>query len=287
MTTILENEQEKSKFHDNFYKVNSKQFITEMTPLSVYILGLIWADGHINEKTNQISLSTTYPDADYFIPLFQSLGEWNIYKYEHKNHPTWKISCQIVTSNYFLSNFLKEHDYISKSWLSADKILSVIPDTLRPYWFLGLLDGDGCIMVYKNNKQKYGVVFSSGLDQNWEFVETLCKKINVNYSIQRVQSKHGNSSKFIMYGIKNCLIFLDFIYKNHDYGLPRKREKYKELLQINQIQKYKGVCFDKKRGWKAYTKTTKKEPQKHLGFFSCEETAIEAVKAYYQGSPPQ
>jgi len=44
---------------------------------------------------------------------------------------------------------LVDNDYKLKSYNSADKILSKIPNSLHHYFFRGLIDGDGCFYLNK------------------------------------------------------------------------------------------------------------------------------------------
>lgn len=267
----------------NDYSVISTQFTNVDTPISAYILGLIWADGYIKHSNHiySISLSTTYPDANYFIPLFLKTGKWKIYNFKHKNS-NWKLSCTIKTHNFYLSKFLTENDYITKSNASADKILSLIPENLQHYWFRGLLDGDGYIMT----GSKYSVGFASSIDQDWTYLEKLAKKLGIKYFISKRNYKSGQSSTFCISNRDDSLILLNYIYNNYisdNIGLSRKYNKYKNIVESKEKFDKKGVCLTRdKKFWRAYKhiKINGKYKQINLGFFDNKEMAIKAVQDY-------
>ena len=60
-------------------KINFDTFINNYTKESVYLLGLLWADGTVNKKNNMISLECIKEDIDYFYPIFQTTGEYGLY----------------------------------------------------------------------------------------------------------------------------------------------------------------------------------------------------------------
>jgi len=265
------------------YKVESSQFTTNIIPIIAYILGLLWADGHVRPPYS-VQLATTYPDAEYFIPLFQKTGDWKHYDKEFPEHKTWKRACTIKTSNKILVNFLLEHDYKSKSQESADKILSIIPEHLQYYWIRGLFDGDG--HIYTDNKGSHRISFASSYNQNWNYLETLCKTLNIEYNIHKEIRKNNKASGsvFTIYGMYRVIEFCNFMYNGfpHDQlGLQRKYNKLLELKATEERNRYKGICQRKNGKWLAYTSCAEGNKWKSLGLHLTKEEALETVKNYY------
>lgn len=261
------------------HQVNEKQFINPTNPISIYILGLLWADGYILPPYS-IRLTTTYPDANTFVPLFMKTGKWKYYRKKFKNHPKWKESCIIKTSNKSLNQFLLENDYQSKCEIGANKILSIIPLQLKYYWFRGFLDGDG--NIHTDNKGCHKLSFSSSLNQNWIFLENLCKELNINYSIHKEKRKTGNSSKFSIYGKYKVIKFCEYIYKNRyedSIGLERKFNNFLQLKKLEKKNRFKGVSKLKNGKWRAYTKELK-----HLGVFLTKKEALKCVESFFYNS---
>lgn len=269
----------KKTINDN-YKVPIQQFINPTNPEIVYILGLLWADGYVC-LPYEISLSTTYPDADYFSSLFLKTGDWKIYSLK-KYKSTWKTPCKIITSNFYLVNFLINNDYKSKSYESADKILSLIPENLKHYWFRGLLDGDGYIRT--DNKGSHSISFSSSYEQNWNYLEELCKKLDIKYHISKFIGKSNKFSSFQVYGIYKTIKLCEFIYNNYEndkLGLKRKYEKFLQLKATEEKNRYKGVSKMKNGKWRAYTSGAQHLKPKHLGIFNKKEDALATISEYY------
>lgn len=216
------------KFED--YKVNPSPFLTPLEPLFVYLLGLLWADGHIDNKRRNclIVFRQALPQGDHFLNLFLKTGDWKFYKYKTR----WSDSLSIKTNNYYLCNFLIENDYLIKSQASPDKILSIIPENLHNFFYLGVIDGDG--YWYVNHKNRcYQFNITSSINQNWNYMINLCSKLDIKYKIEN-RSKLNNKGKlneFSRFRITSKTPFLklrDYIYKEkvgRDLALPTKLTK--------------------------------------------------------------
>ena len=86
-------------------KVNYKLFTETLTKESSYILGLLWADGSVHKKSNSISIECVREDINNFYPIFETVGEFNLYYRDRENRrPQGTINC----SSLELSNFLKK-----------------------------------------------------------------------------------------------------------------------------------------------------------------------------------
>lgn len=280
----------KENYRKNWiYKVDFNQFINPNNPIVIYILGLLWADGYVENKYQHsgISLSTTYPDAEHFISIFLKTGKWKNYSWQPKSRTKngkCKLACRIHTNNKPLSDFLVKNDYKSKSYESADKILSIIPDNLKHYWFRGLLDGDG--YIHTDNKGSHGISFSSGINQNWNYLENMCNKLDLKYNISKITSKNSHSqSKFSIYGMYKTIKFCEFIYNgypNDNIGLQRKYDKFLQLKNTENKNRYKGISQLKNSSkWRAYTSGAMQLKPKHLGIFITKQEALDAVELYY------
>jgi hypothetical protein len=273
----------------NHYNVNPNQFIEVATPLSAYLLGLIWADGHVKNtpRCSPIRLSTTYPDATYFVSLFTQTGKWCVYTEKQKNHPTWKDRCIIYTNNRPLADFLVVNGYLAKSNDSACKILNQIPNNLKHYWVRGLFDGDGYIHTDSKGSHRLGI--SSTYKQDWKYMENICKTLGVDYSVHRklIPAKKHASSEFVIYGMYRVIRFCNFMYDgfpSDEIGLYRKYGKLLQLKSTEEKNRYRGVCPHKNK-WRAYTSGANNQTPKHLGIFSTKKEALEAVEVYYFTHP--
>jgi hypothetical protein len=118
--------------------------------------------------------------------------------------------------------------------MSADKILSLIPYNLKSYFYLGVVDGDGCF-YYKNNDKNVVRQFSisSTYEQDWSYVEDIFRLLNIKYSIQRTLRKNSKYSQIRITNKIDIYNFGNFIYENiniDNIGLDRKYNKFKLIV---------------------------------------------------------
>jgi hypothetical protein len=215
----------------NKKKVDVSLFENKFNKESSYILGLLWADGHIMEKHKLTSINCSESDINDVINVFLKTGHWNISKPIIKTHKGKQVKNQkkISTSTWGLFEILKKNDYINKSNSTPNKILHSIPEDLKKYWFRGYLDGDGCIKLGK----KYGidVVFAGPYNQDWSFMIDLCNKLNINFTINNWVVKMGGYSHFRVNKKNDVKILCDYIYCDYDsIGFSRKYKKYIDII---------------------------------------------------------
>lgn len=223
-------------------KINYKLFTEDFTKESVYILGLLWADGTVSKKTNSISIECIKEDVDVFKPIFDTVGDFNYYvRHRDNRSPQATLNC----SSLELSTFLKENDYDKKSLLSPNKILKVIPEILHKYFYLGWSDGDGCFYYSKDFKTKQ-FIMSGTFNQDWSSFEDLCKTLNVYYIINKFETKKGHKySRFLISRNDGILSFGDFIYeKENSIGLKRKFDKFNSIKNyVKEKESYTYICY--------------------------------------------
>jgi len=220
------------------------------TPEFAYILGLLWADGYLNIKENRtyrICIESVSDDLIGLIPIFEKVGIWHKRERNRVNRRP-QLSLRATSREFAL--WLQDHDYTAKSYKSADKILSKIPENLRHYWFRGLIDGDGHIGVqyYKKDSIATGrLSISSGIEQDWSYVEKLFDNLNISYSIKRSTrfnklSQKNNSYSYIeTYRQRDIVKFCEYIYQNYENDQIGLKRKYDKFIFI------KGECD--KRDW--------------------------------------
>jgi hypothetical protein len=222
-------------------KVKHECFTLNQTPESAYILGLIWADGYVSKKHNNVRLQCLKEDIDYFYPIFQTTGEYNLY---YRKQPlNDKISGTINFSSRELHAFLKENDYVTKSISSHKKILSNISKHLWGDFILGLSDGDGCFYINMNRKM-FQWIITSTYEQDWGGVEEIMDELNIKYRINRVARENSRYSQFQVNGPLNVLKVGEFIYSS-ELGLQRKRNKFEQVKSYIKDKSHEIICYDK------------------------------------------
>ena len=222
---------------DDKFNLDHEQFTNPNTAEIAYMLGFLWADGYIEHSKKYNSCKTCLKivsnDMKEIKHLFDSTGTWKCYTYKTKD--TWQSTTTLSTTNPFLYNFLLENDYDKKSFVSPTKILKVIPDELKCYFFLVFSDGDGCFYINKNNPYSYCKQYSIAgtYNQDWCDFENLMEEFGCDYTTENVLSKKGYKSSFLRITNKKSLLsFGKYIYKTIEkdkIGLKRKYNKFIEI----------------------------------------------------------
>jgi len=209
------------------YSVNPEQFFSIQTPEVAYMLGLIWADGTVYQKGyyNKVTLECQREDFDIFIETLFKLGKWAV---SYRDRPNRKEQGAASISNKLLVKFLIDNDYKAKSAASADKILAKIPEHLQRYWFLGLIDGDGCFYINEKNSN-YQLCIASSYEQDWTYLVNLFAELGIKSSISRRVQGKNKSSVIRVTNKRDIIKFGNYIYQTFDtdkIGLPRKHKKF-------------------------------------------------------------
>jgi hypothetical protein len=194
---------------------------------SAYLLGFIWADGHISKDTNSIRIEITTDDFNDLKHIFDQTMIYNIYQRQREN---WKPITSIIVNNREQNALLRALDFDKKSYKAPSKVLSILPDEIKPFFFRGLSDGDGCFYINKKN-YVYHYAISSSIEQDWQHFDHISKSIGFTYSISRVISKNGNKTSRLRITNKyDIRLFGNYIYQtNPSLGLSRKYNKFLEI----------------------------------------------------------
>jgi hypothetical protein len=203
----------------------------------VYILGFLWADGNIENNHNNysINLACDLDDMLNIENIIMKTGNWNKYlvKGRLRNGTICKNSILYRIGFKKLYNIFKEYNYDIKSTISPYKILSFIPENIKHYFYLGVIDGDGCF--YMNKKQyTYQFALSSTYNQDWSYMIELCEKLNISkYRIDCNKNEKSKYSSFRICRRNDIKILGEYIYQNYyldQIGLKRKNDKYIQML---------------------------------------------------------
>lgn len=262
------------KERKNKQKVKATLFNKNFTRESAYILGLLWADGHIRQEKKLTTINCSETDINDIQPTFLKTGDWLISKVIKKTHNGKRVKNQkkLSTTTWDLFEILRDNDYIIKSYSSPKKILNLIPNNLKKYWFRGFLDGDGCIKLGK----KYGVeiVFAGNYEQNWDFMVELCTELDISFSIDKRVLKKGRYSHFRINKKNDVVKICDYIYSGYDnIGFSRKFKKYLNVVSY--------VKDKEKLYWNEKDIKFLKENYKIIGGKKCSELLNKSLHSIY------
>jgi hypothetical protein len=188
-----------------------------------YWLGYLAADGNISKNLRKCTLVSKDKE---IIDKFKkdTLSEHKIstiiIKDKRTNHTSTGYTIQI-TNRFFVEKLLKYGITPQKS-----EIFNVpnIDESLYPYFFAGLFDGDGSVGTRKNNTPRISLISTKEVLmflQNY-----LINKLLISSTkLQNVTKNKKNVWKLFLY--KDAFLFLNWIYsdKNFNY-LSRKYGKY-------------------------------------------------------------
>jgi hypothetical protein len=216
-------------------------FINCRSPESAYLLGFLWGDGYLydrsfvekrktkkgissyNKHSYHIKVECSEDDLSLLIPIFTQSGKWTSYRRTRKGR---KPQLCLSTANKKLYDFLSEYNYQIKSG-AYPEILRVIPKEFVHYWWRGYFDADGCIYKIKRTGKSRQVSISSVYEQDWTATSDLLGVLGVKYSIRRViRSEKSKYSEIRFTSNKSTEIFLEYIYSGKEFGLMRKKEIY-------------------------------------------------------------
>lgn len=200
------------------------------TPQKAWVMGFIWADAHLHKNTNLISIEISEHDMEDIKENFYHLTPHWRFSNRKRNNSKNRQSC-LEMSNFLFRKFLENHGFKEKSGGSHQKIIEVIPDSLKNFFWLGFMDGDGSIDL----KKKTGlprIMFWSSFDQDWTALENLFKELNLKYYISRNTRKNRPNHQWSVIGLtkgNETVSFLSYLYNNNinsTIGLKRKFKKY-------------------------------------------------------------
>lgn len=221
---FLRNRRIRMDDHPALYDVAPQQFEQPIRPEVAYILGYLWADGHLNESSNSIVLDCVADDVRVIEPVFDTTGEW---LKSDLNRSGKRPSRVLLTVNARIARFLISHGFGHKSVRSPDSLVALLPDSIRPLFWRGYFDGDGCI--YNSTV----ISIAGSFNQDWTAWCQLLNSLTVHYRVVRREHGSSKSSSVTIHGQTAMLRLLDYIYFSYgrdSIGLSRKYAAYQALI---------------------------------------------------------
>lgn len=229
----------KNKSHRNMINMSLLKIVDK--PDIAYLLGLIWADGHLKPVLRQNEISyfdfahrAVEKDMIEIAPLMKRLGDIPARWYAPKGTDC-KRQPQIIfrCMDHDFGRFLYDHDYHIKSQVSPTKILGHIPDYLHAAFWHGFFDGDGCLSIIRKSYTAH-LSFSGTITQDWSSLTDRLDKLGVKWRklINEVLQKSGKihrSSVIDMSLRTDIKKVMTYLHSGGVHGLSRKRDKVIEL----------------------------------------------------------
>ncbi len=217
-----------------FYEINEKYFEDIDNEEKSYFLGIIFADGYLNEKRNYMSLTLQYNDIDILEKLKTSINTNKPLQLIKRKEKNTKNQYRLLITRKKIVNDLKKLGVNqNKSLTETPNKLDKINNNLLIHFLRGYYDGDGSITFYKTRN-----TFNSTINIccTIEFFNFFSDFIYNNLKIKCNLSKRYKDEKNIfdlrICGNRNVNKFLDFLYKDSSIYLKRKWEKYNEFKKM-------------------------------------------------------
>lgn len=202
-----------------------------------YMLGLLWADGHLryfSPTRSTIYFQILATDAKEIEPNITKTGFWKKRLVMQTNR---QDTIQFTNSDKTFINFVHKNGFENKEKRNF-QILDKIPSHLIKYWLLGYFEGDGSLLINKVNKKRFlraSVQFYSGLFQNWDIlVEKIQNLFHISFKIRTRLRKTGNFSYIECYKRIDVIKFMHILYQDVTINFfSRKYQKYQLLLSYS------------------------------------------------------
>lgn len=209
-----------------------------------YILGYLWADASISKKYNSVILECVKEDIDEVLPLFNIFPKLKLSGRKRENR---KDQSSISISIKEFTDFLRDMDYLDKSFKSPDKILDIIGNDKMNFFYRGVSDGDGCF-YHSEDFITTQYVISGAYNQDWKYMVDLCRLLSIEkYTIDRIKNENGHKhSRFRIVNKKDILTLGNFLYGGQSFGLLRKKNKFYDIKNYidKKTEQNKVYCYD-------------------------------------------
>jgi hypothetical protein len=196
-----------------------------------YTLGFLWADGHLDNKM-RLSININKSDGEALKDTFVAAFGFHIYAHKKNvKHPTWQEQLCFHKTNKKQFTHLTDLSFKDKSHASQARILGIVPEDLKHYFWRGYFDGDGCVYVRRDAKLGQ-ISISSSYEQDWSYMLEVLGSLGITGQIKKTISPKGHKSSMLrITDSEQQSIFMKYIYPNgyDGIGLWRKFSKLEEL----------------------------------------------------------
>lgn len=207
------------------YYVNEHYFDNIDAPNKAYILGLLWADGcnHIDHYSITLSLQEDDKEVVEFVKSELEYEGPISYIELSKRNEKYKNQYRLCINDEYMSKKLNEIGMVQAKSLVA-KFPDCVPPELYSHFIRGYFDGDGCI--YYDDKRNKCITMTVGTKQFCEKCSNILFDIKCKNNVYHAKYWNDNTMAFRTAGNKSSEQFLDWMYKDAEFYMKRKYDKY-------------------------------------------------------------
>lgn len=221
------------------YRLNEHCLDALETQNQAYWFGYLMADGnnHISKRDNSPIISLSSTDKDHMIkfadfvetdkPICFCSNE-KIRNSGGKSKDQYRL--QLISKH--LSDSLSSLGCTPrKSFTLQYPLETMLPKHLERDFIRGYFDGDGCFgyVLRRNSAYPEGWVTIVGTK---DFLESMATHVAETLNIRVSVIKHCKIFRLNIYGTKQTIKFMEWLYKDTDLFLQRKYDKYHYFLEL-------------------------------------------------------
>lgn len=201
-----------------------------------YFLGLLYADGS-NSKKGYVKIALQEKDSDILYSFSKEIkftGELKKIEYNNKNINHQNQYELRLVKRYFCDNLTRLGCPPKKSLVLNFPNESQVPSKLMHHFIRGYFDGDGSVGIYSPKKYPQRKNVYLRITSTLNFCEKL-KQILDNKGLASciVNHKCNNITKTLTIGgVKSSKILIDWLYKDANFYIKRKKEKCWQILSM-------------------------------------------------------
>jgi hypothetical protein len=263
------------------YNVNDTYFEKIDTAEKAYWLGFLYADGHNTESPHwRVSFILKKQDAlhvEKFNKIFYPTGDKKITFRKADG-----AASSVIHSKKICEDLIRLNVVNRKSLIIKFPNLNIVPKEFILYFIQGLFDGDGSVSIFTKTKPACACLDFSGSIPLIKKLKDIIKEItNIDFGYKERKFVNTIAVTYIK-GNDKVLKFLNWLYSDPQFVLPRKYNKYQEIKKIKEIiisnksSKYRGVYYRRNAPHASIEKNNKRY---YLGRFLTERDAAEAYNA--------
>jgi intein-encoded DNA endonuclease-like protein len=215
-----------SESHEIYFY--DKSFFEKIdSEIKAYILGFLYADGNVCKNVMQIALHKQ--DEQFLFLMKKALNSSHLIV-DDRGYRRFRIGNSSLVEQ--LNRLgIKERKTTTLTFPNEN----IVPLKLQRHFIRGFFDGDGCITfsVSPSNKIKWKFQITS----NFSFLNSIrsifCKELGFNLTSLRKESRTDSDVFYLEHsstGSNKIKKIYDFLYKNSEFSLDRKRKKFEILI---------------------------------------------------------
>lgn len=216
----------------DIYNVDESFFEVINTKEKAYILGLIYADGSVCNRSRGYRFAIVLQDRDrYMLNNIAKIMKFDGPILQRKKYQEHHRDCYVLEINRksLVNQLMRLGCVPNKSLKLTFPSSDIVPSQYLSHFFRGVWDGDGCLCTSRN-KFDFSLVATKDFVDG--VVDNVYKPLGIsNYSISPLLTGDNGVTKVIRVRSKRYIPRLyDWLYKDASLFLSRKRDKFKCLL---------------------------------------------------------